>query len=93
MSIINEIPADAEVEMTLELQRVFRMEGCDPECHCCERSIVIGDLFTLAYDEVSGNDEMLCVHCDITALRSRREKLLQERMAEQSSGGFTRCHR
>ena len=47
--LINEIPADTEIEMTGELIRAFKVAGCHPTCHCCGKELIEGQPFKLAY--------------------------------------------
>ena len=47
--LLDEIPADAEIEMTAELIRAFKLCGCDPTCHCCGKQLIEGRAFKLAY--------------------------------------------
>ncbi len=45
---INEIPSNELVVMTDFWHRAFNAAGCDPGCHCCEKSIPAGAKFKLS---------------------------------------------
>lgn len=80
------------------------MEQCDPCCHCCGEDIESGDIFKLA--EVDGNDEMLCVKCDVPMLKAHRiqeekeearrnqrhHETRRERNLASGGSGYTRKH-
>jgi len=51
---LNEIPADVALVITDELIRAFRVENCDPRCHCCGTKIEAGMVFKLAYVKTVG---------------------------------------
>jgi hypothetical protein len=55
MDDIESIKSNEIVVMNKTLQRLFRIAGCDPACHCCSRKLNIGANFKLA--EVENNDE------------------------------------
>ena len=56
---IDDIPADTTIEMTEALARLFRLEGCDPQCHICLVDLYeAGKKFQLM--EYDGTDEMVC---------------------------------
>ncbi len=106
MSKIDSIKADLKTIMTDELVRAFRLSGCDPECHCCQKNILIGDTFTLS--EINDpeleelKDEMLCIACtpDMLLKERRRQKELVKREREkyarekiaQGGHGYSRKH-
>lgn len=54
MPEIADIPADETVTMTFALMRAFRIEGCNPACHCCGKKIEAGAEFKLAFVKTIG---------------------------------------
>ncbi len=94
--LVEDIPPDEIVEMTVTLDRAFRAVGCEPECHCCEKPILIGHKFKLAlvvdpfYKQ--STDQMLCYHCTPAKLLEA-EKAVRFAYAQRQAGGFTRPHK
>jgi len=66
---IDDVPADTVVELTAELDRLFKAVGCKPACHACKTKLAIGDRFQLL--SYQGIDEMVCATCDRDALKKR----------------------
>jgi len=106
MKEIDEIKSDEKVVMTAILIRAFKMAGCDPACHCCDKELKAGDIFTLAEvksisnvrnvrSEPETNDEMLCSNCNPAKLIRKRQRLQNERITyhARQGGGFTRPHK
>jgi len=100
MSELDAIPADVEVVMSESMQRAFRVEGCDPACHCCEESISVGSTFKLAYiksiplvGKEEADDEMLCEKCTPEMLINARQKERDDWHESLSRKGFTRKHK
>lgn len=67
---LHSIPCDMPIAMTVVLRAAFLADGCDPMCHCCQRSIDIGLPFKLT--ELEGIDEMLCDSCTVTELAAAK---------------------
>jgi len=67
---LDDIPADKILELTVELDRLFKAAGCEPACHVCLRKIDLGEQFQLLSFE--GTDEMLCVSCDRDKLARKK---------------------
>ena len=102
MTILDDIIADVEIEMTEDLIRAFRIEGCDPACHCCEKTLEAGKMFKLAVVETAdwwanntvANDEMLCCDCTAEMLIQRKIELAKthHKDLDRSRNGYTRKH-
>lgn len=107
MELINEIKSDVLMGMTENLIRAFRIKGCDPACHCCNKKIEAGDKFKLAevkavvagsfYEDakLETNDEMLCGKCtpvELANSRKKQRKRDKSRWMAGRTGGFTRKH-
>lgn len=98
---IDDIPADETVVMTSALIRLFKIEGCDPACHCCEHVIESGEEFTLAQiktvewyrGQEETDDEMLCESCTPEMLMESRKEDWKKRNEYLNRKGFTRKHR
>ena len=99
MSVVDDIAPDEMCTMTAQLDRAFRALDCEPECHCCEKPILIGHKFKLAYIkrpeggwiDPESTDEMLCYHCSPAKLLAM-EKVAMDARDARRSGGFTRPH-
>lgn len=85
---LNDIPADQEIKIDAEIVRLFRAAGCDPGCHCCLRSIEVGDVFQLATND--GRDVMLCDQCDVDDLIAAKKKRARARSRHVQKYGYTR---
>lgn len=100
---LEEIPADEIVVLSAQLNRAFRSVGCQPGCHCCKKSIDVGDEFKLAMVEqveAAGlssrmrgepRDEMLCTDCTPAKLLRKRRKA--KRDWEAAGRGYSRLHK
>jgi len=86
--VLDDIPADMVKVLTKNVDRLFRMAGCKPMCHCCLKAIKIGQKFKLASD--NGTDEMLCVGhgCDLHKMSLlRADRAIAARRLNLSTGG------
>lgn len=100
---IDEIIPDEELTMTQTLKRAFLLEGCNPACHCCEKEIVIGEVFKLAFIEHKNieyvyspdvsEDEMLCSVCTPEMLKKKMKVRHKEKLAYINRRGFSRIHK
>src|ERR1700685_2714626 len=98
---IEEIPADQVVIMNKYWHRAFTAAGCDPECHCCFKSIKPGGKFKLAtvetiqkYDvanntqgrELTTREVMLCDECTPKKADENAKKYKVEYNKRRASG-------
>lgn len=101
---LDSLPSDVEITMTTDLIRAFKIEGCDPACHCCYRKIIAGEKFKLSMIDALGgynledtklNDEMLCCDCTPDMLIAHKEHLVEENLKalHRSRCGYTRKHK
>lgn len=105
---LDDIPPDETLIMTAQMYRLFKLAGCEPNCHCCNDPINIGELFKLATCEVlrfTGastprkkelKDIMLCGNCDRDDLK-RMQRNKMSRVAkwrrDNPRAGYSRPHR
>lgn len=105
---LDDIPTNQTLTLTNVIDRLFKMAGCDPTCHCCHVEIKVGEAFELAYHKtlvrtqvggVSAREEkdiMLCDKCTIDDL-AKVETLQLRRLARwrrnNPRAGFSRLHR
>lgn len=61
---LDDILADVPFDMTADMERLFKVAGCEPTCHSCLDPINIGESFELAAAD-DGTDKMLCGGCTI----------------------------
>ena len=80
---LDDIPADVRMEMTHELQRLFRAASCVPTCHVCNKRILVGHFFALI--SLNGRDEMVGDGCTKEQLRRKREIQQVKQQAEEDS--------
>lgn len=105
MNEIDLIVADERIKLTKTLKRAFLLHGCDPGCHCCEKTIAVGDYFKLAkikymyanesyyrhQAEELCQDEMLCDDCTVADFQAKKLKYV-DGLVEKRMVGFTRSH-
>ena len=79
---LDAVPADVVLEMTTELQRLFRVARCNPACHCCGVLLPVGSSFILA--TVDNIDEMLGTCCTKEQLAAKREAQREKLAAKKA---------
>ena len=77
MTTLNDVPADTQMVMTEDLERLFRVAKCNPPCHACLKTIPIGGPFQLV--SLDGTDEMTCGKCGRDDLRERHKQVSKEK--------------
>ncbi len=103
---LEDIPANQTTVLTDVMDRLFRMAGCDPTCHCCHVPLNIGDSFELAvYDKQKltntnetrhTEDIMLCDECDAEDMAKMEARVLRKHrkwLRDNPRAGYTRPHR
>ncbi len=91
MITINDVKPDTIMELTTNLDRLFKVEGCNPACHACKTYLVVGDEFRLA-STPDGRDVMLCSDCTMTEL-IEVEKEEAAALKRKQRLGFSRVSR
>ena len=76
---LDDVPADVEMALTGELDRLFKVARCNPTCHVCFKKIVVGDTFSLV--SLDGTDQMACGRkmCGRTGLEKKAAKQAKEK--------------
>ena len=76
---LDDIPADVEMALTAELDRLFKVAGCRPTCHVCFHKLAIGDAFSLV--ALNGTDQMACARaqCGRKGLEKKAEREVKEK--------------
>ena len=74
MVTLDDIPADVEMALTVELDRLFKIAGCRPMCYVCFNKIKLGDTFSLV--ALDGTDQMACAktRCGRKGLEKKAER-------------------
>ena len=85
---LDDVPADAVMILTQELDRLFKFANCNPRCHACQKQIDIGQQFQLV--SFRGMDRMTCGTCDRSGLERARQKYLANLPGR---GGYSRASR
>ncbi len=76
---LDDVPADVELTLTTELDRLFKAAKCNPMCHVCFNRISIGNTFSLV--SLDGTDQMACARktCGRTGLEKKAARLATEK--------------
>lgn len=76
---LDDVPADVELILTTELDRLFKVAKCNPMCHVCFNKISVGTIFSLV--SLDGTDQMACARktCGRTGLEKQAEKRAKEK--------------
>ena len=87
---LDDVPADTIMELTPELDRLFRFAQCVPTCHACQKPIRLGKRFQLL--SYLGSDEMLCELCGRPELEAQHQEKLKTHIwkpvTEDGFGGY-----
>lgn len=86
---LDEIPANMQLTLTPELNRLFLYAHCEPTCHSCFKSIEVGEMFTLV--SVDGYDTMIGACCTMEKLIAARLARNKARIA--ANKGYSRVSR
>ncbi len=76
---LDDVPADVTMELTAELDRLFKTAGCRPTCHVCFHKLALGDTFSLV--ALNGMDQMVCARarCGRKGLEQKAEREAKEK--------------
>ncbi len=93
MTTLDDVKPDTIMVMTSDLDRLFKLEGCNPACHACHSAIALGEKFRLA-STPDGRDVMLCDQCTMMDLVvAEVEETDRKRVWKDEHPGFSRLSR